>query len=207
GASFPSVWYTSSCFPLPGSSRILQQESPPILYPELLKAETVSCPCHSENCDFVYWFRTLFNDDSVQFLVSCNLADRCTHGSDIVQSRFKVSSSKGSFSLRIADVTKQDAGIYSCVVKVRGQEEVWRPAAVVRPGEKAPTTVKPTTKRKPPVVPVCRCSKTKKPQANSCGSMVLWPLVGLIAVLAVVLIGTLYYFSRLPKKCRHNFVK
>ncbi|XP_060898275.1 uncharacterized protein cd8b isoform X2 [Labrus mixtus] len=67
-------------------------------------------------------------------------------------------------------------------------------------------TVPVKTKPKPTVRSVCRCSKGKSSQ-DGCGSLILWPLVGIIASLALALIFILYYFSRLPKKCRHHFVK
>nr|ACZ57827.1 CD8 beta [Salmo salar] len=68
-------------------------------------------------------------------------------------------------------------------------------------------TLTPVTKPKPPRIPTGRCTKRNDQTPKGCGSKVLWPLVGVLLTLAAALIYTLYYFSQLPKKCRHQFAK
>ncbi|XP_044031493.1 uncharacterized protein cd8b [Siniperca chuatsi] len=189
-----------------GSSQILQQETARVLYPKILSTEVIECDCVNISCDTVYWFRSISNHSKVQFLGKCNNADRATYGEGVETARFKLSRrSSMSFMLRIINVSEADAGIYSCILKDRKNTEMWKPGIFLRPGV-IPPTLPPKTKPKPPVKSVCRCSKKNSSQ-DGCGSLILWPLVGLIAALALALICTLYYFSRLPKKCRHHFVK
>ncbi|XP_070759208.1 uncharacterized protein cd8b [Enoplosus armatus] len=189
-----------------GLSQIMQQEAANVLYPELFSTEAIECDCMNISCDSVFWFRSISNHSKVQFLGKCNNADRATYGAGVETKRFKLSRKSGvSFALRIINVTEEDAGIYSCVLRDRKNTEMWKPGVLLRPGVIPPTSP-PVTKPKPPVKSVCRCSK-KNSSPDGCGSLILWPLVGLLAALALALICTLYYFSRLPKKCRHRFVK
>ncbi|XP_070815489.1 T-cell surface glycoprotein CD8 beta chain [Chaetodon trifascialis] len=189
-----------------GSSQILQQESVRILYPKIHSTETINCDCANMSCDFVYWFRSLSSHSKVQFLGRCNNANRATYGTDVEQERFILNRKNSqSFTLRIIDVTEEDTGIYSCVLKDRKNTEMWKPGVLLRPGA-IPPTLPPVAKPKPPVKSVCRCPKKRSSQGG-CSTLILWPLVGFIAALALALLCTLYYFSRLPKKCRHHFVK
>ncbi|KAL7408488.1 hypothetical protein ABVT39_024252 [Epinephelus coioides] len=192
-----------------GSGQVLQQEPVKVLYPQILGTEIMECDCTNITCDYVYWFRTMSNHlNQVQYIGKCNNADRDTYGDGVDIARFKISRrSSVSFTLRITNVTEKDAGTYSCVLKDRKNMEMWKSGILLRPGVIPPTLPpKPKNKSKPPVKPVCRCPKKNSPQ-DGCGSLVLWPLVGLLAGLALALICTLYYFSRLPKKCRHHFAK
>ncbi|XP_068450936.1 uncharacterized protein cd8b [Clinocottus analis] len=189
-----------------GSSQILQQEPVKVLYPELLSTEAIECDCVNISCESVYWFRSNHDRGELKYLGKCNNAERAFYGEGVDKTRFKLcKKSSASFTLRIINVTEEDAGSYSCVLKGRKNTEMWRSGILLRPGESSPTSP-PETKPKPPVKPVCRCPSENPPQ-EGCGSQVLWTLVGLVAALAVALVGSLYYFSRLPKKCRHTFVK
>ncbi|XP_026202750.1 T-cell surface glycoprotein CD8 beta chain [Anabas testudineus] len=186
-----------------GSSQILQTETV-IVYPKIHSSETMECECINITCDSVYWFRTIPNEGSAKFLGRCNNAERVSHGTDVEQARFKLNKRGMSFVLRIINVTHKDAGIYSCLLKDKNNREMWKPGFLLQPGG-TPPTLPPKTKPKPPVKPVCTCKNN--PSQDGCGCLVLWPLVGLIAGLVLAIICTLYYFSRLPKKCRHHFVK
>ncbi|XP_078104086.1 uncharacterized protein cd8b [Sander vitreus] len=187
-----------------GSSQILQQEPVNNLYAKILSTEEIGCDWGNISFDSVYWFRSISNHRKVEFLGQCTIV-RPTYGANVDKTRFKFISKSMSFTLRIINVTEEDAGIYSCVLKSRKTNtEIWKPGTLLLPGV-TPPTLPPKAKPKPTVKSVCRCPRKKSSQG--CGSLVLWPLVGLIAALALALICTMYYFSRLPKKCRHHFVK
>ncbi|XP_034023018.1 uncharacterized protein cd8b [Thalassophryne amazonica] len=189
----------------PGLSQILIQKPSKVLYPPILSSEVIECDCGNSSCDFVLWFRSLLISNDLQFLGTCNNANRDTYTSVANTGQFKFSK-KGSLSfvLRIVNVTEEDAGVYSCVLTSKRKDEMWNPGILLRPGV-TPPTVPPEVKLRLPVNPVCpRCKKKTRPHD---GCLLVWPLVGVILVLAVVLVCTLYYFSRLPKKCRHQFVK
>ncbi|XP_022075459.1 uncharacterized protein cd8b [Acanthochromis polyacanthus] len=187
-----------------GSSQTLLEDPVTERYPAIHNNETIDCDCVQSYCDFVYWFYSNPNTGKVQYIGKCNNADRDVYGHDVEKGRFKIHKRGSmSFVLRIIDVTEADAGIYSCILKDKNQDELWKPGVLLRPGV-APPTPPPKIKPKPAI---CRCPAKNPPASDGCGSMILWPLVGLVSSLALALICTLYYFSRLPKKCRHNFVK
>ncbi|XP_075952241.1 T-cell surface glycoprotein CD8 beta chain [Anarhichas minor] len=202
----PLAWtlLTASLWTL-GSSQILQREPVKIRYPEILSTEAIECVCVNISCDSVYWFRSIHDQRKVEFLGKCNNADRTNYGANVDTTRFKLSRQSMSFTLRIINVTEEDTGIYSCILKDRQNTEMWKPGILLRPGV-VPPTLAPKTKPKPPVKSVCRCP-TENPSQDGCSSLVQWLSVGLVAALALALICTLYYFSRLPKKCRHHLVK
>ncbi|XP_073324885.1 uncharacterized protein cd8b [Pagrus major] len=189
--------------PVLGSSLILQQEPLTVLYPKILSTESVECDCVNISCEYVYWFRSISDQSEVKFLGKWNNAGRANYGTGVDPARFKVYRRNSmSFALRIINVTEKDAGVYSCVLKDKKSTEMWKTGTLLRPGV-IPPTLPPKIKPKRPAT--CRCAKNSKQEG--CGSLILWPLVGLIAALALALICTLYYFSRLPKKCRHHFAK
>ncbi|KAM4587254.1 signal-regulatory protein gamma [Odontesthes bonariensis] len=185
-----------------GSSQFQRGDPVNVLYPAISSDETIDCECVNIFCDNVYWFRTVPTEGKLEFLGKCNNAERVTYG-EVNITRYKFSKRGGaSFVLRILGVTEADAGIYSCVLKdSRKETEIFRPGFLLRPGE-TPPTIRPTTKPRPKMP--CRC---KKHPQGSCDSRFLWPLVGLAAGLVLAILFTLYYFSRLPKKCHHHFVK
>nr|BBJ70072.1 CD8 beta molecule precursor [Seriola quinqueradiata] len=185
-----------------GSSQIPLQEPIKVHYPAIASHETIECDCVNIFCDSVYWFRS---SPQVRFLGKCNNADRVNYGPNVEETKFKFSKRGSMFVLRIMNVNTEDAGTYSCVLKDRNGKEIWKPGSLLRPGATPPTSP-PKTKPKPPVKSVCHCNK-KNPSQGVCRSMVLWPLVGLTVGLGLALICTLYYFNRLPKKCRHHFAK
>lgn len=189
-----------------GWSQILLQEQVKVLYPKLHDSETIECECFNVSCDSVYWYRTPHSTVQFEYIGKSNNADRDSYD-DLFKKRFKIRKRSGSsYALRIDQVTHDDAGLYSCVLRDNKNEQVWRPGVKLLPGVTPPTPA-PTPKPKPksPRGSGCRCKKNQN--SNECGSMVLWPLVGLIAGLSVAILCTLYYFSRLPKKCRHHFGK
>ncbi|KAF7208248.1 uncharacterized protein cd8b [Nothobranchius furzeri] len=187
-----------------GSSQMLQQDPVKVLYPEILSNETIECKCRDISCNVVFWFRTVPSKDQVEFIGKCNNADRTSWGA-VDHSRFKLSKrGMSTFLLRIHNVTEEDAGIYSCIPRdERGSVEVFHPGVLLQPGVTPPTSPPPKVQHKPRH---CPCSSKNQPMSG-CHSLVLWPLVGLISSLSLGLVCTLHYFSRLPKKCHHHFMK
>ncbi|XP_041745232.1 T-cell surface glycoprotein CD8 beta chain-like [Coregonus clupeaformis] len=186
---------------------LIPTESHFVRYPPINDTEVLTCECSSRSCQTVFWFRTFHNNSGFQFLLSLNNADRTSHGPNLDKHRFKASKrDRGIFTLRIIKIRAEDAGLYSCMLQNQKENELWRPGVLLRPGETRPTLT-PVTKPKPQGIPRGRCTKSNYETPKGCGSKVLWPLVGVLLTLAVALIYTLYYFSRLPKKCRHQFAK
>ncbi|XP_060926460.1 uncharacterized protein cd8b [Limanda limanda] len=186
-----------------GLSQILLQEPLKVLYPKISRQENIECNCIN-SCESVYWFRRTPLHSDLQFLGTSNKAQRVKYGAGVEEARFTLSKrGNTAFVLRIDGVTEDDEGTYSCVLRDNGGQDTWRSGTVLRPGGTTPTAP-PKPKPKPPVKSVCRCPK-KKPTHDGCDYLVLWPLVGATGVLALALVCTLYYFSRLPKKCRHHF--
>ncbi|KAI3370334.1 hypothetical protein L3Q82_025107, partial [Scortum barcoo] len=147
------------------SSQFLRQEATTILYPKINSSESIDCICVNISCDSVYWFRSLSQHGTPQFLGKCNNADRATYADGVDKARFKLSrKSNSAFMLRVINVKEEDEGIYFCVLKERKDTEMWKPGILLRPGD-------------------------------VCGSLILWSLVGLLLALALALICTLYYFS------------
>ncbi|KAJ8401549.1 hypothetical protein AAFF_G00378660 [Aldrovandia affinis] len=178
-------------------------------YPELNVLETVKCEC--KTCQAVLWYwQPLQIPAKFQFLFYHNNADKVVYEPSVNQTKYKGGKQEGgrtiTYSLKISAVQKSDAGLYFCLVHYHNnRNEPSDPGVQLRPGVKPPTPSPPP----PPKTPsACRCrNRGIKKYLQGCGRLVLWPLVGLLVSLVVVLIATLYYFSRLPKKCRHRFVK
>lgn len=189
-----------------------------VRYPKISDSETLNCDCYGL-CDEVFWFRSGYDingSDIFQFLFLASKIDRVSYRPEMTateKDHFKISARESgstvTFSLRIINVTEKDAGIYSCVFRNQNLS-LWRPGFQLRPGESPPTsppTSPPVTKSPRQINPICRCTKNKNNHSKGCGTMVFWPLVGILLGLAVALISTLYYFSRLPRKCQHQFAK
>ncbi|KAK1901402.1 Zinc finger matrin-type protein 1 [Dissostichus eleginoides] len=199
----PLAWtlWTVSLWTL-GSSQTLLQEPLTVIYPKIFSSSSIECDCADVLCDSVYWFRSISNNSKMEFIGQGNHADRITLGKGVDESRFKlISKSKKLFALQIINLTKEDTGTYSCVLKKKNT--TWKPGTLLLPGVTAQII---KTDTKPTVKSVCRCNKSPK-AVDGCGSLVFWPLVGLFTALVLTLVGTLYYYSRLPKKCRHHCVK
>uniref|UniRef100_A0A8C7HJS5 Cd8 beta n=1 Tax=Oncorhynchus kisutch TaxID=8019 RepID=A0A8C7HJS5_ONCKI len=178
-------------------------ESDFVRYPRINDTEVLTCECSSRSCQTVYWFRTLHNNLDFQFLLSLNNAGRTNHESSVDKHRFQASKrdggSKMTFTLRLINISSEDAGLYTCMLQNQKENELWRPGVLLRPGETRPTLL-PVTKPQPQGIPNSipngRCTKSNYQTPKGCGSKVLWPLVGVLMALAVALISTLYYFSR-----------
>ncbi|XP_042262149.1 zinc finger matrin-type protein 1-like isoform X2 [Thunnus maccoyii] len=192
-----------------GSCHTLRQEALKVVYPKIHSAENIECNCAGISCDSVYWFRSISNHNKVEFLGRYNNADRAHYADKDKEAQFKFTrGSSASFMLRINNVTGEDTGIYSCVLRNRTHHDMWKPGVLLLPGVTPPTKPPEIKKPQKPINTRCSCNKKKPSQTpDGCGSVVLWSLVGLIVVLALAIICTLYYFSRLPKKCRHHVVR
>ncbi|XP_054640833.1 uncharacterized protein cd8b [Dunckerocampus dactyliophorus] len=183
-----------------GSGQILQHKEAEFLYPELHSTQIIQCDCVNISCGAIFWFRTLLSNNKVQFLGRINSANRDFYGDDVEITRFKLSKKNNeAFTLQIINVTKDDAGSYSCILTNRRGQELWMPGVFFLPGVTLPT---PEAKSDSPPSPDCSCTFQ-----GVCDSLILWSLAGLTGVMMLALIFTLYYFSRLPKKCRHHLVK
>ncbi|XP_046882388.1 uncharacterized protein cd8b [Hypomesus transpacificus] len=187
-----------------------------VLYPKIFDNETLTCSC-SDGCIDVFWFRSVRSKNGsviFQSLVYANKVERVKYRSDMApkdQDRYKISvrdsGATVAFSLRIHCVTEMDAELYSCLFRKQNtHQELSTSGFLLRPGV-SPPTLPPVTKPPRKIIPICRCTTRRSNHPKGCGTMVLWPLVGILLGLAVALISTLYYFSRLPRKCRHQFAK
>ncbi|KAG9266299.1 hypothetical protein AMEX_G20828 [Astyanax mexicanus] len=181
-----------------------------ILYPSIGGSETLTCACPDHQCQRVFWYRFLQKDETLQFLLECNTVDKVNYGNNIDTQRFKASSNGGSgkFTLRITSLQQNDTGLYSCLLHSQnpkqGLESLTSPGYYIKPGEHRPTSPPPTVKPKVKNPPPC---KPNIQPVKGCKPLVLWSCVGVLLVLAVLMISILTYFSRLPKKCRHQFAK
>ncbi|XP_057216608.1 uncharacterized protein cd8b isoform X2 [Triplophysa rosa] len=150
-----------------------------ILYPKVNGTESLTCECPDHACQEVFWYRYLEKSNSLQFLLYFNSAGTFEHG-----------------------LQKDEAGLYSCMFKMK--INTIPDGYYIRPGVNPPTLQPPTVKIEKPKQS-CRSCKPFSPKG--CKRSVLWPGIGALLLLAGILAGTLYYFSRLPKKCRHQFAK
>lgn len=114
---------------------ILQQEKLVALYPQLLSTEAITCDSGNIPCDTVYWFRTIPATGQVQFLGKINNANVFSHGKGVDTARFDFKrKTRTSFLLKIINVTEEDTGVYSCVLKDRKAIEVWKSGILLLPG-------------------------------------------------------------------------
>nr|XP_061788451.1 uncharacterized protein LOC133578220 isoform X1 [Nerophis lumbriciformis] len=183
-----------------GSAQVLQDSNSKRVYPQLLSAQAIDCDCTNMSCNAAQWFRTLFSSNQVQYLGRINSAERIFHGDDVDPEKFKFSRKRSdeAFTLHVVNVTQDDAGTYSCVSTNKRKQEMWQAGVLLLPGVTPPTFPPDST----PLTPDCSCTLQ-----DVCDSLILWSLAGLTSVLMLTLVFTLYYFSRLPRKCRHHFVK
>ncbi|XP_060790964.1 uncharacterized protein cd8b [Neoarius graeffei] len=178
--------------------------------PSINSSVTLSCSCPDHQCQKAYWYRLLQDKDTPEFVVSLNNLNHANYATYINKIRFKTAafeSAKVLYTLRITSVQKEDAGFYSCFLKsmnsAQEPKDLLPEGYSVRPGEII-TTVAPTTVKKQKKPNICRSNNQS---LKGCKSLVLWSGIGAVLLLVVVLISTLYYFSRLPKKCRHRFTR
>ncbi|XP_039544305.1 uncharacterized protein LOC120490873 [Pimephales promelas] len=177
-----------------------------VFYPKINETQSLNCNCPDHTCQEVFWYRYLESKNSLQFLMYVNSAGREQHGENIEISKFKGTVSttqKAVFTLRIMELKKDDVGFYSCMFKTKN---VVPAGYYIMPGVNPPTVQPPTAKmdRKPVNPKPCKPSQYSP---KGCEHVVLWPGIGALLLLAITLAGILYYFSRLPKKCRHRFTK
>lgn len=121
-------------FLLLGSSQVQQQEALSVLYPKILSTEYIVCECDDISCDAVYWFRITSGHITLQFIGKYNNANRANYGKNVDENHFKFARrNSGLFTLRIINVTEEDTGIYSCVLK-DGKTDIWKPGILLQPG-------------------------------------------------------------------------
>ncbi|KAM9451100.1 uncharacterized protein cd8b isoform 1-T1 [Clarias gariepinus] len=184
-----------------------------VLYPSINSSETLNCLCPDHQCQKVNWYRLLQDSDTPEFILSANNINFLRYGANIAQSRYKPTASDSSgkvvYTLRITGILKNETGFYSCLLvsqnSAQDPKDLMPTGYSIRPGESITTLAPPTTKKhihKNRSPKICKSKSLK-----GCQSLVLWSGIGAVLLLVVVLISTLYYFSRLPKKCRHRFEK
>ncbi|XP_073680423.1 uncharacterized protein [Garra rufa] len=180
------------------------QATSSVLFAKINGSESLTCECPDHSCQEVFWYRYLERTKTLQFLLYVNSAGREQHGENLDATRFKGSTSSGQrvvYTLRITGLQKDEIGLYSCMFKTKNDMPV---GYYIMPGVNPPTVQPPTVKTvKPKKTCYCKPSSPLK----GCEQTVLWPAIGALLLLAITLAGTLYYFSRLPKKCRHRFAK
>ncbi|XP_043076862.1 uncharacterized protein cd8b [Puntigrus tetrazona] len=180
------------------------QATPSVIYAKINGSEAMSCECPNHACQEVFWYRYLERTKTLQFLVFVNSAGREQYGKNLNGTRFKGSLSGGNrlgYTLRVTGLQEDDIGLYSCMFKTKNTMPV---GYYIMPGVNPPTAQPPTVKSNA-AKKNCNCKLHSSPKG--CEQLVLWAGVGALLLLAVTLAGTLYYFSRLPKKCRHRFTK
>ncbi|XP_067279908.1 T-cell surface glycoprotein CD8 beta chain [Pseudorasbora parva] len=176
-----------------------------IFYSKINGTESLLCECPDHACQEVFWYRYLESEKTLQFLLYVNSAGREQHGENIKTSQFKGFVSTGQkvvYTLRIMEIQEGDAGFYSCIFKTKN---IIPAGYYIMPGVNPPTVQPPTVKTQKPVKLCPRRNPNYSPKG--CEHLVLWPGIGALLLLAITLAGTLFYFSRLPKKCRHRFTK
>lgn len=95
----------------------------------------IECDCGNFACFTVYWFRTNSNHNKLQYLGKCNNANVATLGAGVESSRFDLNRRNSvSFTLRIVNVTKDDAGIYSCILGDIKNNDMWKSGILLQPG-------------------------------------------------------------------------
>ncbi|XP_056587445.1 uncharacterized protein cd8b [Triplophysa dalaica] len=174
-----------------------------ILYTKVNGSETLTCECPDHTCQEVFWYRYLEKNNSFEFLLYFNSAGSEKYENIANKHRFRGSVSSGHmiYTLRITGLQMDEAGLYSCMFKIKNTIP---DGYYIRPGVNPPTLHPPTVK---PEKPNRSCRPCKPFPPKGCKSSVLWPGIGALLLLAGILAGTLFYFSRLPKKCRHQFAK
>ncbi|XP_077050064.1 uncharacterized protein cd8b isoform X1 [Siphateles boraxobius] len=176
-----------------------------VFYSKINGTQILNCECPDHTCQEVFWYRYLESRKTLQFLMYFNSASSEKYGENIPSSKFKCSTSTGQkvvYTLRIMEIQEDDAGFYSCLFKTKKVSAGY----YILPGVNPPTVQPPTVKTDQKPVKPCFC-KPNRHSPKGCEHSVLWPGIGALLLLAITLAGTLYYFSRLPKKCRHRFTK
>ncbi|XP_024283699.1 uncharacterized protein LOC112254940 [Oncorhynchus tshawytscha] len=124
-------------------SRQTRSESDFVHFPQINDTEVLTCECSSRSCQTVFWFPTLHNNLDFQFLLSLNNAGRTNHEASVDKHRFQASKrdggSKMTFTLRLINISSEDAGLYTCMLQNQKENELWRPGVLLRPGETRPT--------------------------------------------------------------------
>ncbi|KAJ8287237.1 hypothetical protein GJAV_G00049240 [Gymnothorax javanicus] len=181
-------------------------------YSELGHNESLVSNCVRRQCQVAYWCR-MRGGSEFQFLLSSNTANRPLYGPGLSKEKYTGNVQLGSstsFALKIRQVDKRDTGVYFSILKNQSSYYLGTPVTLLKPGEKPPTSppTTTTTTKKAKAPPSCSCpDKAKTKRVKGCDLTVWVSLGGTLLILSLVLLATLLYFSRLPKKCRHRFVR
>ncbi|KAJ8338753.1 hypothetical protein SKAU_G00355390 [Synaphobranchus kaupii] len=180
-------------------------------YPVLGESESLHCDCKEKHCQPAFWCRMRTNNE-FQFLLSHTTVDKSIHGPGFGPTKFTgavQSSDTTKYSLKILGVQEEDAGLYFCILAHKRTFYLGSPATELKFGEKPPTPPRNTpTTAKAKAPPSCSCpGKAKTQPVKGCRVAVWSALVGTLLSLALALLATLLYFSRLPKKCHHQLIK
>ncbi|XP_062411189.1 uncharacterized protein cd8b [Sardina pilchardus] len=161
---------------------------------------TLNCVCTDRTIQKVYWYRIC--ESGYEYISLYNAADHhVVSKSTLLKDRLEARKSANTYILTVKNLKEEDSGWYSCFGVSTKQSDFDSFRLQVR--EVVPTPPQPpktTTKKGKKWKPAC-CTSYRPPEG--CGKWILWPLSGCLIALAVVLAAVLYYFSRLPKKCRH----
>ncbi|KAJ8395577.1 hypothetical protein AAFF_G00030580 [Aldrovandia affinis] len=181
------------------------------LYTDQKPSESLHCSKDIQKpCSIVSWCRKLHGQDEFQFLLSHTIGGKTTYSSQFNQTKFKggLRDNNSKFTLTILSLEKGDTGLYFCVLQCNGAYHLGSYVTDLRAGDRPPTLPPPSTTQKTKRIAPCPCPDKGKSRAKQgCSHLVVWPLVAVLLSLAIVVIATLFYFSRLPKKCRHHFLK
>ncbi|XP_028660486.1 uncharacterized protein cd8b [Erpetoichthys calabaricus] len=182
-----------------------------IQYVKLKNNINIMCPAKDEKEaeKGAYWYRQRNGTQKFEFVIHISVISRETRGPGITN-RFKGSkrdSMKPTFTLKISDLHEEDIATYYCALFTQTNLTMESMTKLILGDQPTtPPPIRSTVRTKKYCV--CRNlnSNNLKSKGAYCLPKILGPLLGTAAVLCILLVCTLYYFSKLPKKCRHGMI-